>query len=176
MIRRAYSVLCIVSLLLCVTTAVVWIWNPPLPPWQVFQTSSPGQVTDFRLTANNGTLSFVRWIQHNPPATQPATYYRHGLLGITAEQCDLVNGPQYAGGPIVYHGTYAYVQVSFWWLLSLTMLMPILWLLRRIRSHPRPSGFCETCGYNLTGNVSGVCPECGTLIAHESTRIDTNHS
>ncbi len=23
---------------------------------------------------------------------------------------------------------------------------------------------CETCGYNLTGNTSGTCPECGTDI------------
>ncbi|MEW6252310.1 MAG: hypothetical protein AB1716_16850 [Planctomycetota bacterium] len=23
---------------------------------------------------------------------------------------------------------------------------------------------CSKCGYNLTGNVSGVCPECGTRI------------
>jgi len=22
---------------------------------------------------------------------------------------------------------------------------------------------CKQCGYNLTGNVSGVCPECGTV-------------
>jgi hypothetical protein len=25
---------------------------------------------------------------------------------------------------------------------------------------PRP-GHCPHCGYDLTGNVSGVCPECG---------------
>jgi hypothetical protein len=24
--------------------------------------------------------------------------------------------------------------------------------------------FCATCGYNLTGNLSGVCPECGTPV------------
>ena len=24
-----------------------------------------------------------------------------------------------------------------------------------------PPGHCQKCGYNLTGNVSGVCPECG---------------
>lgn len=24
---------------------------------------------------------------------------------------------------------------------------------------------CETCGYDLTGNVSGVCPECGTPVS-----------
>ncbi len=23
---------------------------------------------------------------------------------------------------------------------------------------------CQACGYNLTGNVSGICPECGTAI------------
>lgn len=28
-----------------------------------------------------------------------------------------------------------------------------------------PPGHCQKCGYNLTGNVSGRCPECGTLIA-----------
>lgn len=27
---------------------------------------------------------------------------------------------------------------------------------------PVLSGCCRQCGYNLTGNVSGVCPECGT--------------
>jgi hypothetical protein len=24
-----------------------------------------------------------------------------------------------------------------------------------------PAGHCRKCGYNLTGNVSGRCPECG---------------
>jgi hypothetical protein len=27
-----------------------------------------------------------------------------------------------------------------------------------------PPGHCRTCGYNLTGNVSGACPECGERI------------
>ena len=25
-----------------------------------------------------------------------------------------------------------------------------------------PPGHCKMCGYNLTGNESGVCPECGS--------------
>ena len=28
---------------------------------------------------------------------------------------------------------------------------------------------CRRCGYNLTGNTSGICPECGTAIEPEST-------
>jgi hypothetical protein len=27
-------------------------------------------------------------------------------------------------------------------------------------------GICPRCSYDLTGNTSGVCPECGTLIAN----------
>lgn len=34
-------------------------------------------------------------------------------------------------------------------------------LMARIRPEPR-SDECSRCGYNLTGNVSGRCPECGT--------------
>jgi hypothetical protein len=25
-------------------------------------------------------------------------------------------------------------------------------------------GICDRCGYNLTGNTSGICPECGLKI------------
>ncbi len=31
------------------------------------------------------------------------------------------------------------------------------------------SGFCSNCEYNLTGNVSGTCPECGVAIPGESS-------
>lgn len=33
---------------------------------------------------------------------------------------------------------------------------------RRRRARRRKLGLCLRCGYNLTGNTSGVCPECGT--------------
>ena len=29
-------------------------------------------------------------------------------------------------------------------------------------SHRAARGLCVQCGYNLTGNVTGRCPECGT--------------
>ena len=32
----------------------------------------------------------------------------------------------------------------------------------KTRSKPKhPAGHCQRCGYNLTGNLSGICPECG---------------
>ena len=37
--------------------------------------------------------------------------------------------------------------------------------LRRYRRRSRRKAYqCLTCGYNLTGNESGVCPECSTPV------------
>jgi hypothetical protein len=35
-------------------------------------------------------------------------------------------------------------------------------LLLHARARKPKPGTCAKCGYNLTGNVTGVCPECGT--------------
>ncbi|UCD28483.1 MAG: hypothetical protein JSV03_15595 [Planctomycetota bacterium] len=35
----------------------------------------------------------------------------------------------------------------------------------------REMGFCEKCSYDLTGNISGTCPECGEKIT-ETTQSD----
>lgn len=45
-------------------------------------------------------------------------------------------------------------------------LITMFWALDRLGWLPRryEAGHCKQCGYNLTGNVSGVCPECGTKV------------
>jgi hypothetical protein len=52
------------------------------------------------------------------------------------------------------------------WLVTLLFgLAPLTWLWRWWRRHPRNIvGRCRFCQYDLTGNVSGICPECGTKI------------
>ena len=42
----------------------------------------------------------------------------------------------------------------------------LCWLDRR-RISP---GHCRNCGYNLTGNLSGTCPECGNSVEHAEER------
>ena len=52
--------------------------------------------------------------------------------------------------------------VTLWapvWMLIVIVLPPTVYLFWRDRRHPR--GHCQECGYDLKGNVSGVCPECG---------------
>lgn len=45
-------------------------------------------------------------------------------------------------------------------------LIPAVILFRREwdRDHRTKTGCCTQGGYNLTGNASGICPECGTSL------------
>ncbi len=57
-------------------------------------------------------------------------------------------------------------SVEFWAPLT-TLTIPIVvlwWPARRI-----PLGHCPHCGYNLTGNESGKCPECSTPVPKQET-------
>jgi len=47
------------------------------------------------------------------------------------------------------------------WIPFVILALPTTYLFLRDRRRI-PPGHCQTCGYNLTGNVSGVCPECGS--------------
>ncbi len=48
------------------------------------------------------------------------------------------------------------------WMPFLAVLVPSL--IGWVRSRRPPPGHCA-CGYDLTGNFSGVCPECGTKVS-----------
>ena len=63
--------------------------------------------------------------------------------------------------------------VPHWFMVFLTAVPPARWLsLRRRRARARRVrlGRCAGCAYDLTGNVSGVCPECGASVADGAAR------
>lgn len=47
------------------------------------------------------------------------------------------------------------------WIPSVFLALPTAYLFYFFRDRRYPRGHCQRCGYDLTGNVSGVCPECG---------------
>lgn len=51
-----------------------------------------------------------------------------------------------------------YIEIPLWMPLLLFAIPTahLSW-----RNRPFPSDSCQKCGYDLTGNVSGTCPECG---------------
>lgn len=54
-------------------------------------------------------------------------------------------------------------DISLLLLATLAAMFPTTWLLSARRKTAVP-GVCRVCGYNLSGNTSGVCPECGSPI------------
>lgn len=80
--------------------------------------------------------------------------------------------PRFGGVPVyelriprpngkLYLQVHTLAVVLPYWLLLLPIALPtaVLWWRDRRRF---PAGHCTRCGYNLTGNVSGRCPECGS--------------
>ena len=57
-----------------------------------------------------------------------------------------------------------------WWFVGLVFgALPTRAALRLAVGRRRQSGgHCRSCGYDLTGNVSGVCPECGHAVVPQT--------
>jgi hypothetical protein len=73
---------------------------------------------------------------------------------------------------------YSTVQLKFWAIAAVFLILPVqrgarvlTRSLRRIirTAHNR----CPRCSYSLTGNTSGVCPECGQPIVRALDGVDT---
>lgn len=57
------------------------------------------------------------------------------------------------------------VRLPLWTIITPTTLLALyLWWIKRRRFG---AGQCGRCGYDMTGNISGVCPECG--VPYEAT-------
>lgn len=71
-----------------------------------------------------------------------------------------------AGGPTLH---LAGVRTRFLPVMIVFLVYPVVAVTRRrFRYHRRRPGHCLHCQYDLTGNTSGVCPECGREILPSS--------
>jgi len=63
-----------------------------------------------------------------------------------------------------------FVGLPFWFALTILAGYPMLAFIRGPfrRFRRRRRGLCVQCGYNLTGNTTGVCPECGTQTCRDT--------
>jgi len=71
------------------------------------------------------------------------------------------------GGVILGLASLDNVLWSYCGLWLLWIVGPAIMLLA-IRTRGIPPGHCQSCGYDLEGNTSGKCPECGTPLETEA--------
>ena len=86
------------------------------------------------------------------------TIYHYVEIGEEDEEADLKATVQTAAIQVTTKALF----VAFATYPTIALIRYVRGPLRRYRR--RRKGLCLKCGYDLTGNVSGVCPECGKAV------------
>ena len=158
--RRALRIAaCCILSVLTLATAAVWVTDVYLEPlgWE----SNYEHEYALHVLCHHNLLNIDFFINARPhQRTTPDGWWIEG-----------------GGFTLAYFGTYCppdaiprrppryRLAAPFWFLLLLFSAYPLVVLARRAFRHRRlRPGHCLNCGYNLTGNVSGVCSECGAEI------------
>ena len=169
MILRLFTLASVVSLLLCVATVVVWVGL------RDFGLAVGNHYTTGEIDCHNGRVTFSLWkysFDVQAMLLSPRHWIRFRGDGWIIANVDTrgfdggvfaaVRDRYFEPTPVTIMTRYRLMCPS--WFLAVTFsIMPAYWLIRWRRLNQ--AGGCLSCGYNLTGNISGVCPECGMAVA-----------
>jgi hypothetical protein len=183
MIRRLFTLLSALSLLLCVATAAAWAWSTrvgTLWGWQC-RVVEQGTVYDeqyavFACRGSVGVAGHQYWVEPSPAALTEWLGPRTGLFAeaITAAdwppgRSDSTWGRQgFVDHRVGVPGTVFWqvvVGAPWWGIVAVSAVAPAAALARARRTRRRnPLGLCPACGYDLRA-TPGRCPECGSVPA-----------
>ncbi len=119
----------------------------------------------------DSTDSFITYVVHraaDDARCQRISHARPGLIRPYALVASRMRPSEGALGTPTIH-LYG-VRTWIWAPIALLAVYPVMTLVldrfasRRLKRRVQ-RGFCITCGYDLTGNTSGICPECGTTLS-----------
>ena len=132
---------------ICMLLLTLWAWSAW---WSFFLAPASQPVRSFQLHC--GCLEYSVF-----PSARPAGSPRWHVS-------DCSYGPVIWWRPILQRGNappMLWLRVPLWIPLLIVALVTasLHWRARRF-----PLDHCQNCGYDLTGNVSGRCPECGTPV------------
>jgi hypothetical protein len=78
-------------------------------------------------------------------------------------------GVQYSKFTFPHQSTMRQVWLPFWMIALVLSFVPLVRLVTWLRAFRRiRGGRCRACSYDLTGNTSGTCPECGSPVPSSS--------
>jgi hypothetical protein len=169
-IRRPFTVISAVSLMLCVAVCGLWVaervlrvpgWASPLRlQWGASVDTGYGfRLYAHEISCDNGCIYYVR----SDPMILPSDRFvdrRTELLGIFF---------QWGSSPLVIHGTRYFDQqvlgIPLAWPSALLAMLPAMWLWVLWLTRRRDcAGLCPSCGYDLRATPE-QCPECGAVPA-----------
>ncbi len=155
--RYIFNTLTVVSLLLLLATVGLWVdsyWREYVNVWHDrFDAMSLG---DYEIMSRDGFLIIEYWPIPRFYSKGPHDHYWNLFI------------MQFAR---VHYGSSHrnVIGIRHWFLAIVFGVLPGVWFIKwRKRRRLAKVGKCPACGYDLTGNESGVCPECGVGTATES--------
>jgi hypothetical protein len=181
--RRLFNIASVASLLLCAATVVLWMRSS-----LIVDAAQVGVGRDHTVSAwsDSGQVGFCVttftniWCDGQFHLVAARQFMAPRLFGARYDLPEVEIPPQFvtvenfvwkskkvSSPTVVGQIDYSYVAFPHWLVASLLCLWPEFQQISRWRP-ARPTGFCAVCGYNLTGNASGACPECGTPVISTS--------
>ncbi len=138
----------------------IWTFQYSREWWEPIGDGPDGLPVYIRLSLGDGTVHCRHgW---GPEGTHWSVSWNHWPLEIVIRPWTWV--PQFerskSWGKKGAHETDVTVPLFLPFMIVASLTGIVWWPDRRI-----PPGHCQKCGYSLTGNVSGVCPECGEKIS-----------
>ena len=181
--RRLVNFALVISLVLCTATIVSWVRSYSQSDemeWMLAGDSSNsiGSLVKFCSASGSLDLEIHRFTSDVPLDPQPQIFEFQGEpagLRWIHRQLWVSRATFFDYFWITDHGVRENphlieekfsIATPHWFLFIMTLLLPTALLVRKmIRRAAAPVGACRVCRYDLTGNASGVCPECGTRIS-----------
>lgn len=194
MIRRLTNFLTLCSLLLCAAAAALWLRGEYRSDWlthtRIVERNGFTDVREWAISTSAGVVQVGRqdnrlrqgpgpnrlnyggfdWETHAVAVpvfrskASPTLANRLGFAWVAAQSAGADGGTQQRWR----------VGFPHWAAVLAFAAAPLVWLRRRLR-RPAPPGHCRGCGYDLTGNVSGACPECGKAATGMPEMPGTQH-
>jgi hypothetical protein len=184
MIRKATIIALVLAALGTGTLGIAshqraWHWEHYRWPLADDQWDESFRARGIVLDADRGKLGAEYRTFFRPPCLPrgKSTWQKFGFILEYQVYSFYLTSPGAGGTPFVCC-RYVHIGAPSWAPVILLAFYPILAFIRGPlrRWRRRRKNLCVTCAYDLTGNVSGVCPECATSIPASKGQVKNNQA
>jgi len=193
--RRIFTILSVVSLVLCVVFAVLWVRSYLTSDHIIFAKAGTAGAAAWSyrgVHVGHGGMMFGAGRETILPPAQKNRVGRGWYLliyqsgppnvwdGLTRNWLGFGYVPDRGGPPAMAWRYRQAASIPIWFLVMTFGLLPAYWLRSRVTARKRfrvLHGLCSTCGYDLRASEDS-CPECGTPIpaSHNNAMNQTGPS